>query len=268
MSQEINFKKFNMKQIRSDEVCVFIGKRNTGKSFCLKDLLFNHQHIPFGTVISSTEDANRFFGDFVPPIFIHNDFEPEIIVKFLERQQLLKAKQENDPYRYKDLDRNAFLVFDDLMYSAEKWKRDINVGRIFMNGRHYKILFLLTMQYPLGIPPSLRTCIDWIFIFREQYVKNRQRLYDNYAGMFPSFNVFCQVMDQMTENYGCLVIHNSSRSNKLEDQVFYYKATEHPPFRLCNQKAWEFSYTHLQKQKNVYKKPNKLSITVKCSDDE
>jgi len=263
MSQEIKLKKFDMKQVKNDQICVFIGKRNTGKSFCLRDLLYYHQDIPFGTVISSTEEANRFFGDFVPPLFIHGDFEPEILEKFMQRQKMVKDKIDQDPYRYKDLNRNAFLIFDDLMFAATKWIRDQNVSRIFMNGRHYKILFLLTMQYPLGIPPALRTSIDWIFIFRESYVKNRQRLYENYAGMFPSFDIFCQVMDQMTEDFGCLVVNNTSRSNKLEDQVFYYKASDHPSFRLCDQKAWEFSFARLQRDNNPYKKSNKLSITVR-----
>ena len=60
------------------------------------------------------------------------------------------------------------------------------------------------MQYALGIPPNLRTNIDYIFILRENIVQNRKRLYDSYAGMFPSFDIFCQVMDQCTENDECL----------------------------------------------------------------
>ena len=31
-------------------------------------------------------------------------------------------------------------------------------------------------------------------------------------------------MDQCTENYECLVISNNAKSNKLEDQIFWYKA--------------------------------------------
>ena len=85
------------------------------------------------------------------------------------------------------------------------------------------MMFIITMQYALGIPLILRTNIDYVFILRENYVSNRKRLYENYAGMFPSFEVFCQVMDQCTENYECLVIHNNAKSNKLEDQVYWYK---------------------------------------------
>jgi hypothetical protein len=56
--------------------------------------------------------------------------------------------------------------------------------------------------------------------------------------MFPTFEMFCDFMDQCTENYEGLVICNNVSSNKLEDQVFWYKASEHPPFRLCDASLW------------------------------
>ena len=53
-------KKFDITSISSDKVCVFIGKRETGKSFLVKDLLYYHRSVPWGTVISGTEAANTF----------------------------------------------------------------------------------------------------------------------------------------------------------------------------------------------------------------
>tara|TARA_B110000495_G_C22529065_1_gene321924 strand:- start:298 stop:555 length:258 start_codon:yes stop_codon:yes gene_type:complete len=48
-------------------------------------------------------------------------------------------------------------------------------------------------------------------------------------------------MDQCTNNYECLVINRSSRSNKLEDQVFWYKADSHKDFKTCCPEAWRYS---------------------------
>ena len=76
---------------------------------------------------------------------------------------------------------------------------------------------------------------------REPYISNRKRIYDNYAGMFPTFESFCQVMDQCTENYECLVINNNAKSNKLDDQIFWYKASNHGPFKLGSKEFWEMS---------------------------
>ena len=37
-------------------------------------------------------------------------------------------------------------------------------------------MLIITMQYPLGIPPTLRTNIDYVFILREPYILNRKRI--------------------------------------------------------------------------------------------
>ena len=51
----LELKKFDITSIKKDKVCVFIGKRETGKSFLVRDLLYYHQDVPIGTVISGTE---------------------------------------------------------------------------------------------------------------------------------------------------------------------------------------------------------------------
>ena len=115
---------------------------------------------------------------------------------------------------------------------------------LFFNGRHHHISFILTMQFALGIPPEMRSNFDYIFLLAEDFISNRKRLYDHYAGMFPTFEMFCQVMDQCTENYECLVINNNAKSNKLEDQVYWYKADTHPDFKLGGAEYWEYAEKH------------------------
>lgn len=66
--------------------------------------------------------------------------------------------------------------------------------------------------------------------------------------MFPRFEIFCQVMDACTSNFECLVINNNSKSNKIADQVFWYKAANHPDFRLCSPEAWRFHEANLQRR--------------------
>jgi hypothetical protein len=48
-------------------------------------------------------------------------------------------------------------------------------------------------------------------------------------------------MDQCTENYECLVINNNAKSNKLTEQIFWYKAENHPTFKLGSKEYWELS---------------------------
>jgi hypothetical protein len=223
-------------------VVVLIGKRDTGKSFLVRDLLYYQQDIPIGTVISGTEEGNGFYAKMVPKLFVHHEYNSAIIENILKRQRtvLKQIKKEMETYKRSNIDPRAFVILDDCLYD-NTWSRDKLMRLLFMNGRHWKVMLVITMQYPLGIPPTLRTNIDYVFILRENYIANRKRIYENYAGMFPTFESFCQVMDQCTENYECLVINNNSKSNKLHDQVFWYKADNHGDFRLGSKEFWDLS---------------------------
>ena len=243
----LELKRFDMKRIRFDPnenagpVIVLIGRRDTGKSFLVRDLIFYHQDIPIGTVISGTEAGNGFYGKHVPKLFIHEEYNTAIIENILKRQrQVLKTiKKENEVGR-SNIDPRAFVILDDCLYD-NSWAKDKMMRLLFMNGRHWKIMLIITMQYPLGIPPNLRTNIDYVFILREPYIANRKRIFENYAGMFPTFESFAQVMDQCTENYECLVVDNNAKSNKLHDQIFWYKADNHKDFKLGSKEFWDLS---------------------------
>jgi hypothetical protein len=259
----LELQKFNMKNISfkpnesKGPVVVLIGRRDTGKSFLVRDLLYYHQEIPIGTVISGTEEGNGFYGKMVPKLFIHNEYNTAIIENILKRQKtvLKQIKKEIDTYKRSTIDPRAFVILDDCLYD-DSWSRDKMMRLLFMNGRHWKIMLIITMQYPLGVPPVLRTNIDYVFILREPYIANRKRIYDNYAGMFPTFESFCQVMDQCTENYECLVINNNSKSNKLQDQVFWYKADNHNDFRLGSKEFWELSKGYNSEEEEEKYDPN------------
>jgi hypothetical protein len=235
----LELKKFDISKVRDDAVIVMTAKRREGKSTLVKDLMYYHRDIPVGTVISPTEQANKFFSDFIPNVFIHDEYSAPVIENFIKRQKMIVKKQNQEKALYGscNIDPRAFLILDDCLYDAS-WTRDKNMRFVFQNGRHVKTLYICTMQYPLGIPPNLRTNIDYVFILRENNLGNRKRLYENYAGVFPSFDIFCQVMDQCTENYECLVIDNTARSNKLEDIVFWYRAEVHSNFRVGNAQFW------------------------------
>ena len=167
----LELKKFDMKNIKfkSNEtqgpVIVLIGRRDTGKSFLVKDLLYHHQDIPIGTVISGTEAGNGFYAKMVPKLFIHDEYNTAIIENILKRQKMVikQINKETAAYGRCNIDGRAFVILDDCLYD-NSWARDKLMRLLFMNGRHWKIMLVITMQYPLGVPPNLRTNIDYTFI--------------------------------------------------------------------------------------------------------
>lgn len=240
--KKLVLRKFDITSIKDGSVVVMIGKRETGKSFLVKDLLYYKQSMPVGTVISATEGANKFYSKILPAPFIHDCYDEEITERVLTRQKRVVKEREAEIETHGscDMDCRALYLLDDCMYD-NKWTRSKSIRSMFMNGRHYALTLLITMQYSLGIPPNLRTNVDYVFILRESIFQNRKRLYDAYAGMFPTFAMFCEVLTACTEDFHCLVIHNNAKSNRLEDQVFWYKADAHPDFRIGHPSFWEYA---------------------------
>jgi hypothetical protein len=206
--------------------------RNTGKTTMITSLLYEKSHIfPVGEVMSGTEDSNGHYGKIFPSTFVYNALDKSKIEDFIKRQKIAKQHLPN-PW--------AVLLLDDCTDDPKLFNDPMFQG-IFKNGRHWKMLFILSLQYSLDIKPVIRTNVDGTFILRETNLRNRRSLWENYAGVFPDFDQFCQVLDQITDDYTALYIHNATTSNKVEDCVFWYKAKPIPQeFRMGCEDYWDF----------------------------
>lgn len=238
---KLQLKKFDMSRISDKSVVVFIGARGSGKSILCRDLLYHHQTLPAGMVISGTEDSNQFYGSIIPPCFIYNEYNPELVEKFVKRQKMVtkKMRKEEGMFGTSKIDPRGFLIMDDCLYD-KGWQNDINIRSCFLNGRHFNTFFIFTSQYALAAPPILRNNIDYVFILREPRVTARKKIYENYAGFVPTFEIFSQIITQCTENYECLVIDNTTKSNNLCDQMYWYKAQAHnSDFKIGAKEYWQ-----------------------------
>ncbi|NBU33747.1 hypothetical protein EB118_12205 [bacterium] len=282
--EKLSLRKFKIKNILPDATILILGRRRSGKSFLTRDIFFHHRHIPSGVVFSGTEEASPFFGDFIPDCFIHPEYDPELIESIMTKQKrkIREAKISGKSENGKLNSNNLFIVLDDMLHDAQNWKKEKTIKSIFFNGRHYNILFILTMQYPLGITPELRSNIDYVFIFNEPSIKNRKKIYDDYAGMIPSFDHFCNILDSCTQNHECLVIKTSSNSTDLKDQIFWYKAEPHENFRVGHSIFWKYHKTNynehyeedndqdvqeVEKLKRKFAKTKKLKVIVSRQGD-
>jgi len=244
---------------------VFIGKRGTGKSTLVADILYYMRRIKAGVAISATEDGNAYYSKFIPEILIHSEYKPEIIQQVITRQKKVINSDTKTP------DGDVFVLLDDCMYD-KRMIRDVNIRGIFMNGRHWRISFMLTMQYCMDLPPDLRSNIDYVFILRENIIQNQEKIYKNFFGIFPHFSVFQDVLNSCTEGYDCLVLDNTSKSNNIQDCVFWYRAKPTRDFKVGTKELWKYCKKNYDEKKakaipeydkKQMKKKNTPSVLVK-----
>ena len=238
--------KLPIQEFTLDEMCenpsiIMIAKRGSGKSWITKSLIYKYKKIPVGVIISPTDKDNPFFSDFFPDTFIFYKYESKILKKLLIRQKLILKKAREKQLLGKHVDARVIVVMDDCLASKGTWAKDPLVSELLFNGRHRQITYILTMQYPLGITPELRSNFDYVFLLAEDYVSNLKRIYEHYAGMFPDFNSFRQVFRQLTEDFGSMVIKNRGARTNMFDKIAFYKAPD------LNNKELKFGCSQFRK---------------------
>lgn len=227
---QIVLKKFDPSKIGDGRISVVIGKRGTGKTVLVKDILYHKRKIAAGICCSGTEDGNQWYGKFIPDMFVYNELDQAAVGRLVSRQRKLCKKNVHDP---------VFLILDDCLYDRRVFREKL-IRQLFYNGRHWSVFLVILVQYCMDLTPDLRTNIDYVFILRENIRTNRERLWKAYGGIFNTLDQFNAVMDSVTEDYGALVIDNTSKSNKIEDVAFWYKANPNRDFKMGSAALWRY----------------------------
>jgi hypothetical protein len=220
----LRLREFKLDWFAPSPSIAMIAKRRSGKSWVCREILKHFSDIPGGLIIAPTDKMSCFYGKFFPDLYIHYKFDPEILKKMLKRQDIMIEKMKIKERQGKRVDPRAYLIMDDCLSSKGSWMKDEMIMEMFFNGRHYHIMYILTMQFPLGISPELRGNFDYVFLLAEDVVSNQKRLYDHYAGIFPNFNAFKSVFAEVTRDHGSMVLVNQGAAANFLDKVFWFKA--------------------------------------------
>lgn len=255
--QNYDIRRFDPRTMPDNATIVCIGRRRSGKTVLVTDLLWHKRHIATGVVMSGTEEGNHYYRDFVPDTFVHSDFNEDIIWEMINRQKRLIKERGSAP--------PAFLILDDCLYDSRSFRTKA-VRCLFQNGRHWNLLVCCLLQFLKGIPPDCRANCDYVFHAREPVKENKVKLYRDFFGVFESAMIFEHVIDELTNNYEVIVLDNTSRSNCVTDCVYYYKAKVRKPFRTGSKSFWAYHDEHYNSRyddANVNEKvKGKHNITV------
>lgn len=237
----IALKRFRLDSIKDNSTICAIGKRRSGKSVLMKDIMWHKRHLPVGVAMSPTEKANRYFRDFMPDVCIYDDFNLTAIESILTRQERICDAIERKETKGLPKDPTAFIVADDCMYDKKNWKTTA-IRNCFMNGRHWHLFFMFSMQYCVDIPPDLRTNLDYVFVFRESVMEQKEKLFKYFFGMFENKKEFIKIFDDTATGFDFIALDLTQGSNEKEDCVMWGRAApREAPFRVGHPRLWWFA---------------------------
>ena len=247
---------FDLNDMVDNPSILIIGKRGVGKTWLVRELMYYfHQvkHIPTGIVIAPTDRMNPFYNQFFPDLYIHHDLNSQTIKEVLARQADTigdKRSAKHTKKSIKDRDPSSLVVIDDALSMKKSWQKDENVNELLMNGRHYKLPYILCVQTPLGLAPDFRLNFDYIFICRDDSSINKKKLWDNYASVFPTFSSFEKVFNACTKDHMIMVIDNRKPCDNFSEKIFWIKSIERDfkfgsgEFRQISEKYYDPTYLH------------------------
>lgn len=220
-----NIRKFRIDEARPDRVFLIIGKRGSGKSILLRDLLYNYRDkIDFALAMTQTVPTRNMLRKHIPRAYVHlGGYSEDYGERFLEVCKHISTDKKENP-------RHMALILDDCMGSdSGRFLKGKTITDLCLNGRHYHSCLLVTTQYALMVPPAVRANCDYVFVLAETSVIVRKKIYQQFFGVIGSFAEFEQYFRVATQNHSALVLDATRGSNKISDCVFWYKASMNLP---------------------------------------
>ena len=214
-SNKLKIRRFPIDKMKPKRTILLVGRRGTGKSTLLKDILYHiRKRVDTGFAMSPTQDTIKMFEECLPRSHIYNEYSLEVVRNILNSMEALQEQGKN---------RELALSIDDCMFDKSIMKSK-EMREIYMNGRHLGLWFINSVQYLMDLGPDIRSQIDYVFILKESVISTRQKLHKYFFGVFDKYEEFSLVMDKCTNNHECLVLDNTQVNNSISDSIFYYKA--------------------------------------------
>lgn len=255
VQQTLQLNKFPLRKMKRDSMIGLLGRRGSGKTYILLDIIQKHRDISEGIVFSGTEDSNNFWKSCVPDSYIFSQYNESIVQALIKRQHKRPKTALNDDG--KPCPPAVFLILDDMIHEKEALAKSQALRYVFLNGRQSKIMCIIAMQESTAFPPWARLQFDYIFLCHTDSYQELENLYRRYFGLIESKDLFNDIVGASTENFRCLVLDNKPQTRELQKRLFWYKVHDinAPIHRVGSFAYWaahERFYKHRQRRRAWY----------------
>lgn len=232
-------RKFNLRSMKQHGVVAMCGKRHSGKTVLIKDIMYNfREKIPSAIVLSDNERiCPEYSNHIIPNCYAHEKCTVELlnnISSYAKRRDLMFICDNcyPEPLRFQE--------YYDLCENAS---RD-NLMCIYSNQLY-------------GCMQKIKRHIDYMFLFCDRTRSNLKEIWKLYVqDVIPDVRVFFSIFDAFYEHgifgdHRCLVIDftKNAYTTPLRDRIFWYKAEMRcdKDWRFGSRKYWRSA----EKYKNI-----------------
>lgn len=241
--------RFDPSTIRHDATVVLFGKRRTGKSYALRELLWYKKDVyPYYLIFTGTK-INGFWQKYFPERFIHDGFLPELLGRFMDMQAKLVEDLMSDPA---NLDENGeldadrcevnpwkCLVLDDVISEDKAVKYSKLLEQLFTKGRHYRIAIYLCSQYAKGVNTVMRGNVDYLITFRQKQLLQMESIAKDFLTDGMDIKQAYALLRKYAHGHQAVVIDVANIAGDPSETIFLWEAKDPGKFILGCREFWE-----------------------------
>ena len=227
MSLQVQPNKFDLKSLKSRSSCLIIGEKHSGKTTLIKELIHHFDkdcNIKTGFIYCNSKSDLSVYNKFCSKTFIYNDFNLMLEKAINRQEQFIKEYTEGKHKETYEKDSSLLVVIDDII-DMSLLTSNTDFMNIIFNGKCYNITLIVSIQSVNIFPSNSRQNLDMIFLFNTDNEREIKKMYDSFAGMFPSEKVFKIVLQDYTKGYQTLILDMTGGPKaSLNDRIKTYKA--------------------------------------------
>ena len=236
MIEDIKIKEFDIQNVEPSCTWIMVGPPASGKTTLIENICYYNRHkYPVARAFVGTPTSYKKFCKIFGDLYVTLNYnEPDEIAHIRRQRRCILDNGETYAGNY------AINIIDDAGDDVKSFKTKTMRALFKLGSQHYAQMLLVGLQYAIDFPPDMRKSVRDVAIFRDPEEVERKKLYDNFGGLSGSYARFCDLMDELTGDFSCIIFKKRSQSNKLEDCVFYYKTEVLPPWTFgCKEyKDW------------------------------
>jgi len=176
---------------------------------------------PVARVFMGTEGGYRKMCNIFHPLYVSNYYDEDE-----EKQHILRQRTCEIENGAGYAGNYAINIIDDASDDPKVYKKRVMRGLFKLGSQHWNQLFMVGSQYAIDMPPDIRKSVSYVAIFFEPEEIERKKLYNNFGGLAGSYENFCDLMDQITGDYTCLVFKKRTQSNVMEENISWFKTKQ------------------------------------------
>lgn len=214
-SIHLNIKQWDPCTVKDTANVLVIGKRSSGKSTVVRDIINNKRDKLVGGIVVSPSP--------------NDPMHPEaVICGSLDEgtnyiNLLLKLKARPGTYLTPG---NHFIVMDNC--TCWNWEKTELSKELISNSKCYSLLYIQQIQYLLDLPPGVRHNLDYVIIAGNLHPDQREKVWEYFLKHVDGITrrQFNTAWTKCLPQYGCLIIDLTTSSSNIEDMLYWYRTCE------------------------------------------